>query len=123
MSKVIGYMEGTDPVLLTMLSVQDFSVMPISNGVDGHGLNIQMIHKESKPDLIVCHLHKLLPSLDLQTTIESLLYNPRIFGIPVVVICPKEYQDMAQQKVQNLPECVHLTDPADVVTKILELIG
>lgn len=123
MSKVIGYMEGIDPVLLTTFAVKNYSVLPISNGLDGHGLNVQLIHKERKPDLIVCHLHKLLPSPGWMQTPASLLYRPRIFEIPVVIICPKEYHEQASNISPDLPDCAYLTDPADVVSRILELLS
>ncbi len=122
MSKTIGYMEGTDPVLLTTLAVRNYSVLPISNGLDGHGLNIQLIHKERKPDLIVCYLHKLLPSPGYDATVASLLYRPRIFEIPIVIICPKEYHELACEIAPNLPDCAYLTDPADVISRLNELL-
>ena len=122
MSKVIGYMEGTDPVLLTTLAVNGCSVEPFSNGIDGHGLSIQMIHKERKPDLIVCHLHKLLPSPGMDITVSKLLYRPCVFGIPIIIICPKECQEKVGELAPDLPDCAYLADPADVISKIREMI-
>ena len=122
MTKIIGYLEGTNAVWLSTLSLKGYDVLPLSNGYDGHGLNIQMIHLTRKPGLVIGYLHKLLPSAPYETTIEELLYRTKIFNIPVIVVCPKEFHERAKQVVHDLPENAMLVDPDDVLEKALELL-
>lgn len=123
MTKIIGYLEGTNAAWLTTLAMKGYDVLPLSNGYDGHGLNIQMIHLTRKPGLVIAYLHKLLPSAPYETTIDELLYRTKIFEIPVIVVCPQEFHDRARQVTPEMPSNAILVDPKDVLAKALEVLG
>ena len=122
MAKVIGYMEGTDPLWLTSLSAMSFTTMPLSNGWDGFGMNIQLITDQRKPDLVLCYLHKLIPTPDADVTPGDLLERTHMFDIPVLIACPKELHELARSKAGNLPSNAELTDPAEIMTRVKALV-
>jgi hypothetical protein len=118
MAKVVGYMEGTDPLWLTSLSAMSYTTMPLSNGWDGFGMNIQLITDQRKPDLVLCYLHKLIPTPGADVTPGDLLERTKMFDIPVLIVCPRELHALAQTKAGDLPGNAELTDPADVMPRI-----
>ena len=118
MPGLIGYMAGTDSLWLTALVAEGYDALPISNGVDGHGLNIQLIHGERKPDLVLCYLHKLIPAPGVDVTTADLLYRTRVYNVPVIIVCPKELHDKARVLIPDLPQNVELVDPSEVIPKI-----
>jgi hypothetical protein len=122
MAKVIGYMQGTDSLWLTSLSAMSFTTLPLSNGWDGFGMNIQLITDQRKPDLVLCYLHKLIPTPGADLTPADLLERTKMFEIPVIIVCPKNLHELALAKVKDLPKNAELTDPADVLARIQELI-
>lgn len=115
MSKTIGYMEGTDPLWLTTLQAQGHSVMPLGNGVDGHGLNIRLLSRHNRPDLIICYLHKLIPPAGEDVPPEELLLPARLYEVPVLVICPRELHAKAHSLIERAKGPVRLVDPADTM--------
>jgi hypothetical protein len=116
--KVIGYMEGTNSEWLTTLGVLGFDTLPISNGYDGHGLNIQLISNQRCPDLILGYLHKVIPTPDLELTVKDLLGRTTMFEIPVLIVCPTELFDRAREKAVELPPNAMLVDPSQVLNEI-----
>lgn len=122
MAKVIGYMEGTDPLWLTSLSAMSYTTMPLSNGWDGFGMNIQLITDQRKPDLVLCYLHKLIPTPGADVTLGDLLERTHMFDIPVIIVCPKDLHEQARNKAGNIPANAELTDPAEVMERVKTLI-
>ncbi|MEP0815260.1 MAG: hypothetical protein HRF49_11440 [bacterium] len=122
MSKLIGYLDGADSYWLTALAVAGCYALPLSNGWDGHGLNIQLLHGERKPDLVIGYLHKLIPTPDADMTINDLLYRTKVFNIPVFIVCPKELHEKAREIAPDLPPNAELVDPFDVVEKARALL-
>ena len=41
--KIIGYMQGTDPQVLTQLLLEGYETYPLSNVFDNHGKNITLV--------------------------------------------------------------------------------
>ena len=123
MSKLVGYMEGTDPVWLTTLQVQGYDTVPLSNGLDGHGRNIRSTNEENKPDLIVCYLHKLIAPQGEEHAPEELLLPAKLYHIPVLVVCPQEHHDAGAALLGAAAAQVEFIDPSETVRRVLELIN
>jgi len=115
MSKLVGYMEGTNPQWLTTLQMLGCDTLPLSNGQDGHGMNIQLLTQASKPDMIICWLHKLAWPKYYEVTPKELLHSTEQYEIPVVIACPSEFHGQVPQVLGELPQNVRLTDPDDVL--------
>ena len=56
----VGYLEGTDPVMLSRLAAGGVGTLPLSNGVDNHGKFINAITERDEIDLVVGPLHKIM---------------------------------------------------------------
>lgn len=122
MLKLIGYMEGTDPLWLTTLQAQGFNAMPLGNGIDGYGMNIRLLTEHNRPDLIICYLHKVIPPEGVDVPPEELLLSARLYEIPVLVVCPAGYHSQARQLLARVGALVELVDPPDAVSRIEEIL-
>lgn len=122
MSKIVGYMEGTDPLWLTTLQLLGCDTLPLSNGQDGHGLNIQLLTQNNKPDLIICWLHKLLWPSYYEVTPKELLHSVHVYGIPVLVACPAEFHGRIGELLTELPGNVKLVDPGAMLDTVKEML-
>ena len=114
MQKIVGYLEGTDPVWLTNLNAQGHTTLPLSNGFDGHGMNISMLSVNNKVDVILAFLHKLLPAEGMDFDAAYLLHATTVYNIPVLVACPREYQEVGKQMFGTTPANVKFVDPAEI---------
>ncbi|MEP0815166.1 MAG: hypothetical protein HRF49_10965 [bacterium] len=123
MGKLIGYMDGTSPEWLTTLQALGCDTMPLSNGYDGHGLNIQMLTASNKPDIIICWLHKLVSHRRDELTVKDMLHATTQFGIKVLVACPEQYHGVAEKLLEGKPENVTLVPPENMLRVAEELIG
>jgi hypothetical protein len=117
MTKLIGYMEGADPVWLTTLQVKGYNTMPLSNGMDGHGQHIRLISDHVKPDLIICYLHKLIPPEEAEFTAAELLLPAKLYGVPVLVVCPAAYHPEAADLLPPIGDGIELVDPYAVLDR------
>jgi len=123
LKKIIGYMEGADPLWLTTLQLLGFDTLPLSNGQDGHGLNIQLIMHGNHPDLVICWPHKLVYPGEPDISPRDLLHATTLFEIPVLVACPAEYHADAVNLLGELPANIHLVDPSEILVKARALLG
>jgi hypothetical protein len=114
----IGYLEGTDPLVLTKLAVKGIGTYPLSNGFDMHGKNIFLLKKEDGIDLVIGYLHKILPTPGLTLTIHDLLYSCLALNIPVLLIAPKEDHEAAKKHVKQFGDLVQLVDPRELYETI-----
>jgi hypothetical protein len=117
MTKLIGYMEGADPAWLTILQVKGYNTLPLSNGMDGHGQHIRLISDHIRPDLIICYLHKLVPPEAAEFTAAELLLPAKLYGIPVLVVCPAAYHAEAARLLPPLGQGLELVDPQAVLER------
>ena len=122
MNKLIGYMEGTNPLWLTTLQVLGCDTMPLSNGFDGHGLNVQLISAKNKPDLILCWLHKLISPKSVDLSVRDLLHATTEFGVMVLVACPAEYHEVAVRILDGKPRNVRIVAPDELLNIAEELV-
>jgi len=115
MGMLVGYMEGTNPEWLTTLQVLGCDTMPLSNGFDGHGLNIQMITRSNKPDVVLCWLHKLISPKPIGLSPKELLHAAIAFNVHVLVACPAEYHSTAERIMEGRLENVRLVEPEEML--------
>lgn len=120
--KIVGYMEGTNPEVLTQLLIQGYETLPLSNGIDNHGKNIAYVSTEDNITLIVGYLHKFIPIAPGYTLIDVLL-SVKVYKIPVLFIVPKEIQDKAESLIADKGINYKFTDPADLSRVIFEILG
>lgn len=119
--KIVGYMEGTDPRILTQLLLHGYETYPLSNVFDNHGKNITLITTEDHISLIIGYLHKFIPVAP-QFTLTDILSSAKVYKIPVIFIVPKNIQDEADKLVADKGIDYKLVDPADLRKVILETL-
>ena len=103
--KIIGYMQGTDPQVLTQLLLEGYETYPLSNVFDNHGKNITLVTTEDHISLVVGYLHKFIPVAP-QFTMTDILLSVKVYKIPVIIIVPKEIHDKAHQSFYLRPTYV-----------------
>ena len=123
MPKVIGYLEGSDSLWLTSLQLMGHDTMPLSNGFDGHGMNIQQLNPQHKISVVICYMHKLVPPRHLSISTKEVLHATAVYEIPVLVVCPKDSFNAARERLGELPTNVQLVDPADVMATLKKLLA
>jgi hypothetical protein len=119
----VGYLEGTDPLVLTRLAARGIGTVPISNGFDGHGKYINHLVPGDHIALVVGYLHKLLPSAERVMTPRDLLFSCMTHNIPVLLIVPKADQAAAEQALGDASKYVGLVDPADIYGAIVKRVS
>ena len=97
----VGYLEGTDPLVLTRLVVRGVGTLPVSNGFDNHGKFITSISERDSVDLIVAYLHKVMHTQREGFRPHDLLRPCLDDGIAVVIVVPEEDQ---------VTECSHCAE-------------
>ncbi len=125
MPQVIGYFEGTDPVVLTSLVCHGYATQPISNGADNHGTHILLLNQLSKPDVIVGYLHKVMahePADADWPSAEDIVFQCRILSVPLVLVVPEESIECAPQFFEDLPEVVVFTTPEQMLQTVDNLL-
>ncbi|MBN2228447.1 MAG: hypothetical protein JW779_02565 [Candidatus Thorarchaeota archaeon] len=135
----VGYFEGTDPSLLSKISANGFCTVPLANEWDSHG-KIASHLEPGEVHLIIGYLHKLMPPKGTpKTTIEKtmpvsadvyrglrpidLLYPAKVYGIPVLVVIPKEFHKKAKDALEEAAEFVTIVEPEHLEKKVREILG
>jgi hypothetical protein len=119
---IVGYMEGTDSLVLTRLNLEGVGTRPLGNGFDGHGKYVGHLTKQDNVSLVISYLHKILPTADMPIGAGDFLIACRTHGIPVLVIAPSDMFDRANEVLGNNLECVILVSPDEVYEKALEIL-
>lgn len=122
MSKVVGYFEGSDSVWLTSLLLLGHDTLPLSNGADGHGLNIQALTPQHNCSLVIGYLHKLVP-VNREVTPADLLHATKVYEIPVLIACPSCSHEMARNRLGDLPANVKVVDPNELLKRAEEILA
>ncbi len=117
----IGYLEGTDPVVLTRLAAKGVGTLPLSNGFDTHGKYVVHLTPQDGVSVIVGYLHKVLPVNGVNVTPRDLLFACVTHEIPVLLIVEKQFHDSARGRLGEVCDRVKLVDPADLYEAILEV--
>jgi len=112
--KRIGYLEGTDPGLLSKLVLDGMGTMPLGNGWDGHGKYINHLTNEDNVSAVVGYLHKIFPPEGTAEGPRDVLFSCRTHKIPVYLIVPKAKHKAARSYLKQMAEGVTLVDPSEV---------
>lgn len=121
---LIGYMEGTDPNLLSSLCAQGNDTAPLGNGSDGHGKYIAHITEADGVDLVVAYLHKLISVSEMEhVTIDDRLFACRRHGIPVLIVVPDKFKEGARSRMEESREYVELVSPDELEERVMDVIG
>ena len=127
MRKNIGYFEGTDATLLTDLVCSGYDTVPISNGVDNHGLHVRIINNENKMDVLIGYVHKIYASDDaLHTggvTYQDVFHVCNTFDIPLLLEVHDDLQEQARELFTDIPDVVDFVDPDAMLVRIREILG
>lgn len=120
---LIGYMEGTDPNLLSRLCAQGHETLPLGNGSDGHGKYIAHLAPGDGVSAVIAYLHKLAPVSGMKhITIDDRLFACRMHNIPVVLVVPEEFKQQARNQLVEAREHVTFASPEELSDKITEII-
>ena len=119
----IGYLEGTDPLVLTRLAARGVGTLPVGNGVDNHGKFITTISERDEIDLVVGYLHKITRTERQGFLTEDLLQACLDYGIPVLVIVPEAELIAARQVLGAIGDSVTLVDPDMLYDTIASMVG
>ncbi|MEN8235745.1 MAG: hypothetical protein ABFR89_12580 [Actinomycetota bacterium] len=127
MRKNVGYFEGTDSTLLTDLVCEGYDTVPISNGYDNHGMNVRIINKENRVDVLVGYVHKIFaPDDDLQpggVSYQDIFHVCRTFDVPLLLEVQTELHDRARALFDDIPDCVHFVDPSDMIEEARKVLA
>jgi hypothetical protein len=120
--RVVGYLEGTDPLLLTRLAVKGVETFPLSNGVDQHGKNMTLITSADNFSLVIGYLHKILPVWGIALAPENLLKACEVYRVPVFLLISKVDTAAAKKALRNVGKIVSFVDPRDAFKKVAKLL-
>jgi hypothetical protein len=121
--KSIGYFEGTDSTLLTTFICAGFDTLPVSNGVDSHGISVYRINDKEKYDILIGYVHKLFHPDRLNLPYQKLFHICSTYGIPLLIEVPTELQDDARALMPEAPEVVEFLDPGEIRDRAFELLS
>ena len=120
---LIGYMEGTDPDLLSSLCAQGNDTLPLGNGTDGHGKYIAHVTSSDGFDVIISYLHKLVSVTGMEhVSIDDRLFACRRHDIPVIIVVPDKFKGKAKEKMDESRDYVELVSPGELEEKVMEII-
>ncbi len=111
--KIVGYMEGTNPEILTQLLLEGYETIPLSNGFDNHGKLITNITTQDHISLIVGHLHKFIP-VSPTYTMTDILSSVRLHKIPAVFVVPTSTREKADKMLKDKGVEYTLVEPSQL---------
>jgi hypothetical protein len=121
-----GYLEGTDPLVLSRLAARGVGTLPLGNGIDNHGKFITTINERDEIDLIVGYLHKIMRTQHQGFLTKDLLQPCLECGIPVWILVPEADQPIVRQALGAVGESITLVDPRalyDRIALMLQLLA
>ena len=121
--KSVGYFEGTDSRLLTALVLSGYDTIPLSNGVDHHGMYVGRFNTENKTDILIGYPHKITAQPGDELQVQDVFHICRIYEIPLLLEVPTHLQEQIRALLPEAPDLVELLDPADTLDRALELLG
>ena len=119
----VGYLEGTDPLVLTKLVAGGIGTVPIGNGVDSHGKYINHLVPADHIAVVIGYLHKVVPIKERAMTPKDLLFSCITHNIPVLLVVPKADHQAAKSVLGDAANYVRLVDPADLYQAVLKTIA
>lgn len=118
----VGYMEGTDPLILTRLNLEGIGTLPLGNGFDGHGKYVGHLTRQDDVSLVITYLHKVLPTVDMTIDAKDFLVACRTHKIPVLVIAPADKHDRAREMLGDIASHVTMVAPDEVYERALAIL-
>ena len=109
----VGYLEGTDPLVLTRLAVRGVGTLPVSNGFDNHGKFITSISERDNVDVVIGYLHKVTRTQRQGFYPHDLLQPCLDRGIAVVIVVPEEDHVAARGSTAREDEVASWAGPDD----------
>ncbi len=123
MSKVVGYLEGTDPRLLNNLVLKGVGTMPLSNGFDSHGKQVGYLTKQDGIDLVVGWLYKVVPPQDMDLELKDIVFACTTYKIPVILAASQELHNHANEIPGGIPDGVQLVAPENLIEEVNKAMG
>lgn len=121
--KSVGYFKGTDSTLLTNLVLSGYDTVPISNGLDHHGMSVTRIDNQNRHDLLIGYPHKITAQDDDDVQVQDIFHICRTYSIPLLLEVPTGLHEATRALIPNAPPVVELLDPADTLARALELLA
>ena len=119
----VGYLGGTDPLVLTRLAARGVGTLPLSNGIDNHGKFITNISERDEIDIVVGYLHKITRTQQQGFFPRDLLQPCLDSGIPVLIVVQETDQPAAHQVLGQLGQEIVLIDPERLYAEIAQILG
>ncbi|MDJ0953169.1 MAG: hypothetical protein QNJ81_05780 [Acidimicrobiia bacterium] len=123
MRKSVGYFEGTDARLLTALVLSGYDTIPVSNGVDHHGMCVGRVNQQTKTDILIGYPHKITAQPDDELQVQDVFHICKTYDIPLLLEVPVHLQQSTRDVLGETPHMVELLDPADTLNRALQLLG
>ena len=120
--KIVGYMEGTNPELLTNLMLEGFETLPLSNGWDNHGKYIAHVNRTDNLSLVVGYLHKFIPVAKELAKEDEILSSLKVYKIPVLFLVPSSQHTKVNRLLSRKGLRYKLADPAGASKTILGML-
>ena len=120
--KSVGYFEGTDAAVLTSLICEGCDTIPISNGFDNYGQHVRLFNEESKVDLLIGYLHKIIAPEGADTQADDVLHICEVYQIPFLIVVPDALHSCARQKLERWPDIVEFVDPARLLEEARRIV-
>ena len=120
--KSVGYFEGTDARLLTALVLSGYDTIPVSNGMDHHGMCVGRVNQQTKTDILIGYPHKITAQPDDELQIQDVFHICKTYEIPLLLEVPEHLQGSAKSLLGETPSMVELLDPTDTLNRALELL-
>ncbi len=118
---MVGYLDGTDPVVLTRLNLRGIATLPLGNGFDAHGKYIGHLTKKDNVSVVVGYLHKIMPPVGIDFLPSDFLSACHTHDIPVLVVVPKGEHDLAREILGEAADWITMVDPGELYEKALAL--
>ena len=119
----VGYLEGTDPLVLTRLASRGVGTLPLSNGFDNHGKFITSVSGRDDLDVVVGYLHKLTRTQKQGFYPRDLLQSCLDCGITVMIVVPAADHALARQVLGAVGDATMLIDPGGLFDSIAQKLG
>lgn len=120
---IVGYLEGTDPLVLTKLAAKGIGTIPLSNGFDNHGKYINHLTNEDNVSVVIGYLHKVMPTSVMTLTPRDLLFACLTHEIPVLLIAEKSDHEEVKRLLGDIADRVRLVVPGGLYEAVLETVS
>lgn len=118
----IGYLDGTDPMLLSYCAAMGFDTIPLSNGWDSHGKYLGLLTREDALALVVAPFHKLIPPSQVQQKASDFVNACRLQHVPLLVVVPEQVMGRARRKLGGTRTGVLWCSPGELFDKVMEIL-